>query len=378
MTSLYFHIPFCVRKCPYCDFFSTDHHTPADLESYVGLLLQHLELAASTPTWQGPLGSVFFGGGTPSLLTPGQIAKILHRAEQLFGFTEDCEISLEANPGTVTQASLTGYRGAGVNRLSLGIQSLSETRLVQLGRVHSQEEALTAMRLARQAGFDNLSCDLMFALPGQSLADLREDLDRLLEHRPEHLSCYGLTVEEGTSYQVQQDQGTLALPEDTAYAEHFLTVHQHLTAADFDHYEISNYARPGRQSRHNLGYWQRQASLGIGAGAHSFDARVWGARLAVPPDLDHYRRQLQQQRDPATELERFDRRGAMAETLYLGLRTRQGVTEADFYNRFGEDLKSAFGTALEQTSKHLKYRQDTWQLDPEGWLIFDHLILPFL
>jgi oxygen-independent coproporphyrinogen-3 oxidase len=378
MTSLYIHIPFCRRKCPYCDFFSTDQHSPADLESYAELLQRHLELAAATPAWHGPLTSVFFGGGTPSLLTPTQVARILQTAEDLFGFSSDCEISLEANPGTVSLPSLTGYRAAGVNRLSLGIQSLSAARLGQLGRVHSPEEALSAIRLARKAGFDNLSCDLMFALPGQSLADLKEELERLLEHQPEHLSCYGLTVEAGTPYHAQQNSGTLLLPEDNAYAEHFLTLHQQLTTAAFDHYEISNYARPGRQSRHNLGYWQRQTSLGIGAGAHSFDARNWGARLAVASDLDRYRHQLQQRLDPAREVEQFDRKGAMAETLYLGLRTRQGVSEADFCTRFGQSAADVFGTALQQTSQYLQQRQGYWQFDPKGWLIFDHLILPFL
>ena len=378
MASLYIHIPFCPRKCPYCDFFSTDRHTPADLESYTGLLLRHLELNAADPAWQGPLTSVFFGGGTPSLLTPAQIARILKSAEARFGFVQDIEISLEANPGTVSLPSLTGYRAAGINRLSLGIQSLNPTRLGQLGRIHSPEEALAAIRLARLAGFDNLSCDLMFALPGQSLADLKEELDRLLGYQPEHLSCYGLTVEEGTPYHAQQDSGSLLLPEDTAYAEHFMALHQHLTGAGFNHYEISNYALPGRQCRHNLGYWQRQSSLGIGAGAHSFDAHNWGRRLSVAPDLDRYRHQLEQRVDPAVELEHFDRRGAMAETLYLGLRTGKGVGEAEFSSRFGESVASAFGSSLRQTSGHLHKNRERWQLDLEGWLIFDHLILPFL
>ena len=283
MTSLYLHIPFCLRKCPYCDFFSTDQHTLADLENYTGMLQRHLELAAATRIWQGPLTSVFFGGGTPSLLSPIQVARILKSAETCFGFAEDIEISLEANPGTVTLSSLTGYRAAGVNRISLGIQSLSAARLKQLGRIHSSEDAIKAIRLARQAGFNNLSCDLIFALPGQSLADLQKDLERLLELHPEHLSCYGLTVEEGTPYHAQLTGGTLILPDDTVYAEHFMALHHYLTARGYEHYEISNYARPGRQCRHNLGYWRRQASLGIGAGAHSFDATNWGSRLVGPP-----------------------------------------------------------------------------------------------
>lgn len=378
MTSLYVHIPFCLRKCPYCDFFSTDRHVPADLESYADLLRHHLELAAATANWTGPFTSVFFGGGTPSLHSPDQIARVLQSAEKLFGFSSDCEISLEANPGTISLDTLSGYRAAGVNRLSLGIQSLNPTHLRRLGRIHSPEEALNAIRLARRAGFSNLSCDLMFALPGQSLIDQHEGLDRLLEHQPEHLSCYGLSVEEGTPYHRQEFDGALRLPTETAYIDHFLTIHDRLTTAGFVHYEISNYALSGRQCRHNLSYWRRQSSLGIGAGAHSFNNHNWGSRLAVANDLDRYRRQLEQRLDPAQLLEPFDRRGAMAETLYLGLRTREGVSESAFCKRFGESVATAFATALKQASKHITKNHGHWQMDLEGWLIFDHLILPFL
>ncbi|WP_432823216.1 radical SAM family heme chaperone HemW [Trichloromonas sp.] len=378
MTSLYLHIPFCQRKCPYCDFYSTDRHTPADLDNYTGQLLRHLELAADSDSWPGPLETVFFGGGTPSLLTPAQVGRVLQRAETLFGLAAACEISLEANPGTVSLESLRGYHSAGVNRLSLGVQSLNARSLQRLGRIHAPEDAVKAIRLSRQAGFDNLSCDLMFALPGQSLANLMEELARLLEHHPEHLSCYGLSVEEDTPYHAQQAGGLLQLPEETGYAGHFMALHHQLTAAGYDHYEISNYARPGRQCRHNLGYWRRQACLGIGAGAHSFDPRHWGFRRAVAGDLERYRLQLQQGLDPATELEQFDRRGAMAETLYLGLRTAEGVGEAAFAARFGESLGEVFAAALNQASGHLVRRHGHWRLTPEGWLIFDHLILPFL
>ncbi len=378
MTSLYLHIPFCQRKFPYCDFYSTDRHTPADLDNYTSLLLRHLELAADSDIWRRPLETVFFGGGTPSLLTSAQVGRVLQKAEALFGFAADCEISLEANPGTVSLESLSGYHSAGVNRLSLGVQSLNARSLQQLGRIHSPDDAIKAIRMARQAGFDNLSCDLMFALPGQSKIDLMDNLNRLLEDHPEHLSCYGLTVEEDTPYHAQRADGILQLPEETAYTDHFLTLHKQLLAAGYNHYEISNYALPGRQCRHNLGYWRRQPCLGIGAGAHSFESRNWGSRLAVAGDLDRYRRLLEQRLDPAIELEHFDRLGAMAETLYLGLRTTEGIADENFRHTFGIDLRDHFNAAINQARNHLHHDHKCWRLDLQGWLIFDHLILPFL
>jgi oxygen-independent coproporphyrinogen-3 oxidase len=378
MTSLYLHIPFCVRKCPYCDFFSTDRHTPADLDEYVGLLIRHLDLAAAGGSWRGPLTTVFFGGGTPSLLAPSQIGRILEHAARCFDLAPDAEISLEANPGTVTADSMAGYRAAGANRLSLGVQSLDAGNLRRLGRIHSPEDALAAIRQARQAGFANLSCDLIFAQPGQTPALLGAELDQLLAEAPEHLSCYGLSVEEGTPYQRRQADSELCLPDENVYAEQFLALHRRLAEAGFAHYEISNYARPGYRCRHNLGYWRRQPALGVGVGAHSFHPEGWGRRLAVPPDLAAYRRRLDEELDPAGELECFDRRGAMAETLYLGLRTAEGVDETAFAERFGAPLAEVFGPASRQASDYLRKTGGRWRLSPEGWLIFDHLILPFL
>ncbi len=377
MIGLYLHFPFCVRKCPYCDFFSIDRHTPGQIAEYVELLLRHLELTAAGHR-QGPLTSIFFGGGTPSLMSPEQIDRILSAAAHRFGLSADVEISLEANPGTVTAASLSGYRAAGVNRLSLGVQSLQTENLARLGRIHTPDQAVQALRLARRAGFENISCDLMFAQPGQTVAALEQDLFRLLDEAPAHLSCYGLTVEDGTPYHERQLCGELRLPDEEAYADQFLTLHHRLTEAGFEHYEISNYARPGRQCRHNLGYWRRRPCLGIGAGAHAFEARDCGLRLAVPADLDRYRRLLHQGLDPAEVLERFDQRQAMAETLYLGLRTAEGVAEAEFAARFGSGFRDAFGPALEQSPDYLYQTPGRLQFSLAGWLLFDHLILPFL
>lgn len=378
MTSLYLHIPFCARKCPYCDFFSTDRHSPALLAEYVDLLLKQLKLAAAAEIWQEPLTTIFFGGGTPSLLTPHQVGRILQTAAARFDFAAGIEISLEANPGTLSPQSLAGYRATGVNRLSLGAQSLDDQALAQLGRIHSAAEIRQAVAWSRTAGFDNLGLDLIYARSGQSPTDLERELVAFLALEPEHLSCYGLSVEEETPFHALQRRGGLALPDEQSYARQFTLLHDGLDAGGFHHYEISNYARPGRECRHNLGYWRRRGCLALGAGAHAFDPAGWGRRLAVPGDLATYRQALEMGRDPLVELECFDRAGAMAETLYLGLRTAEGVDDRDFTVRFGESLGEHFAPAIARAGSHLHHENGRWTFDLSGWLIYDHLILPFL
>lgn len=375
--SLYLHIPFCRSKCPYCDFFS---HVgdQAQLNAYVDLLMRHLAWLHDTKAFIASLGTVFFGGGTPSLLTPAQVEAILDLLQGTVGLTHDAEISLEANPGTVDLARLQGYRQAGVNRLSFGVQSMQAGALQLLGRGHSTRQAQQAVAWARQAGFGNLGCDLMFGLPGQGQGELLQDLAALLQLRPDHLSCYGLTVEAGTPFAELQSRGALKLPDDDAFPELYLTIHEQLTSAGFEHYEISNYAQPGYLCRHNLAYWRRQTCFAVGAGAHSFIAAGYGTRAEVPADLQRYWQRLKQGRDPAEILETFDQQGAMAETLYLGLRCREGVAEEDFCRRFGLGVAEAFPEALRRCGERLNLSGGRWRFDVQGWLLYDYFISFFL
>lgn len=375
--SLYLHIPFCRSKCPYCDFYS-QVADQAQIDDYVDLLLRHLVWLGEQGLFSAPLGTVFFGGGTPSLLAAGQVDSILQQLRRTVGLSGAVEISLEANPGTVDLARLQGYRQAGVNRLSFGVQSLQQDALQLLGRGHSTTEAVQAVTWGRQAGFDNIGCDLMFGLPGQGRNQLLQDLDALLQLQPDHLSCYGLTVEEGTPFEQQNHRGTLSLPDEDTFAELYLTVHDLLVAADFEHYEISNYARPGRRCRHNLGYWHRHTCLAVGAGAHSFIADGYGTRREVAADLKRYRQRLIQGRDPAVTLETFDRQGAMAETLYLGLRCREGVADDEFRRQFGMGVAEAFPEAVRRCGERLTFDRGRWRFDLQGWLLFDHFICFFL
>jgi len=374
MTGLYLHIPFCTSKCPYCDFYSLVGDD-RELASYVSLLQRELELHAAA--WAGPLETLFFGGGTPSRLAPRHVAALLATVADRYGLSPDAERTLEANPGSLDEARLAGYRRAGINRLSLGVQSLDDRMLARLGRTHTAAQAREAFAAARRAGFDNLSCDLIFALPGQTRDALEREIEALLALGPEHISAYALTLEEGTPLHLRHQQRPLDLPDDDQSAALFLLLDARLSEAGYHHYEISNYARTGHACRHNLATWRRQGYLGVGAGAHSFDPTGFGRRRANPSDLDLWRSRVETGRDPSEELEDFDRGAAMRETLYLGLRTAEGVSEAAFRARFGATLEEVFGPARQRCGPRLHSAGGTWSFDPEGWLLFDHLIQHF-
>jgi oxygen-independent coproporphyrinogen-3 oxidase len=376
VSSLYVHIPFCRQRCRYCDFFST---TASDVERniYVDLLCRHLELIRCDDSASSELQSIYFGGGTPSLLTTEQLILLLTTCRERFGLSATAEITLEVNPGTFGGTYLQRARQAGVNRLSIGIQSFDDQQLQQLGRCHDVDQARAAVTAARAAGFDNISLDLMFALLEQTADDLRREIDLLLQLEPEHISVYGLTIEEGTEFERWQQQGRFTVVDEDEYARQYELLRTGFTAAGYEHYELSNFARPGRRCRHNQRYWQRRSCLAVGAGAHSFVERGYGERWHVPTDLAHYRQRLEAGVDPAERLESFDRQGAMIETVYLALRTSAGVDLADFEQRFGEPLPLAFPRAFAQLQESLECTRGRIVLPPEHWLIYDHLIASF-
>lgn len=261
--SLYIHIPWCVRKCPYCDFNSHGVDEPIPEQQYTDALIRDLDNDLPYAQ-QRPLASIFFGGGTPSLFSPQSIARILQAIHRRLDFAEDIEITLEANPGTSERANFFGYRDAGINRLSIGVQSFDDRHLQRLGRIHAAKEAIDAIQLARSAGFDNINLDLMHGLPDQTEAEAISDLQQAIDLAPEHLSWYQLTIEPNTAFYRQPPR----LPVDDVLAAIQDDGQQLLAANGYSQYEISAYARDGRQSRHNLNYWQFGDYLGIGAGAH--------------------------------------------------------------------------------------------------------------
>ena len=262
--SLYVHIPWCVRKCPYCDFNSHEQKGALPEQAYVDALLADLRSDIEAAGGR-PIRSVFLGGGTPSLFSPEAIGRFLQQADRLLPFAADVEITLEANPGTVEAGRFSGYRAAGVNRLSMGVQSLDDAKLVALGRIHGRAEALAAVRTARRAGFHNFNLDLMYGLPEQSLAQAEADLRELLSLQPPHLSWYQLTLEPNTLFHRHPP----SLPDEESIGEIMDMGLAVLAEHGYRQYEVSAYAQPGRQCRHNLNYWEFGDYLGAGAGAHA-------------------------------------------------------------------------------------------------------------
>ncbi len=261
--SLYIHIPWCVRKCPYCDFNSHEARGGIPEKEYVAALVRDLELALPL-IWGRKVYTVFFGGGTPSLLSGEGVAEILRQVRMLLPLDLNAEITLEANPGTVEAGKFARFKEAGVNRLSLGIQSFNDAHLQALGRIHSSGEARRAIGIAQQH-FDNINLDLMYALPQQTLDEALQDVQTALQFMPQHLSCYHLTLEPNTLFHLDPPQ----LPDDDASSDMQQRIEELLAAHGYQHYETSAFAQPGRRSRHNLNYWQFGDYLGIGAGAHS-------------------------------------------------------------------------------------------------------------
>jgi oxygen-independent coproporphyrinogen-3 oxidase len=379
-TRLYIHIPYCRQKCPYCAFFSTEA-APGDLARYVGLLQQEMSLAAEAAAPYHRLDSVYFGGGTPSLLTPQQVAELIQQAEKLFGLAAGAEVTLEANPGTVDFQRLAGFRQAGVNRLSLGIQSFGDRMLGTLGRIHTAQQAQEAFSAARRAGFENIGIDLIHALPGQTAALWLAELRQAVHLAPEHLSIYGLTIEEDTPFAAKYDGDSSLLPDEELAAEMFESAEDFLEGHGYEHYEIANYARPGFRSRHNCGYWKRDGYLGLGAAAHSFlRDSGYGTRFSNAADLDDYRTALQDGTLPRRDTLSLTSADAMAEFLFLGLRMAEGVQLSDFEREFGAGLTDTFGQEIAALLGQGLLTEDTSaiRLTRRGMLLSNQVFQRFL
>jgi putative oxygen-independent coproporphyrinogen III oxidase len=332
--ALYIHFPFCLSICPYCDF-----DRQATGFDRIDVYLQTVEAELASYADNGAqVHSIFFGGGTPSLMTPSQVAHLLERARTLFDVQPDAEITLECNPGDANLDKLRGFRAAGANRLSFGIQSLDDAFLKLLGRRHTSVEARQSAAWARQAGF-HFNLDFMFGLPGQNLAHWQRTLDQAVALEPDHLSCYLLTLDERVPMGRDVARGRLVLPVDDVLAEMYTTTRERLAAAGYAQYEISNWARPGHASRHNLTYWRDGAWIGVGAGAAS---SYGGRRWKNTPVLERYIVAVQRDGQAArVEDERPDRLTQLVDALTLGLRLREGVSLTRFAERFGIDLPEA-------------------------------------
>ncbi len=345
-VSLYLHIPFCHTRCHYCDFNTYAGILPLR-EPYVQALQIEIEQAgklARLPDGTARRArTIFFGGGTPSLLSATQTSHLLHACRSAFALDEDAEVTLEANPGTLTLEHLSELRTAGINRLSIGAQSFDSALLKTLGRIHSPEEIHQALHAARAAGFTSINLDFMFGLPGQTMQHLRETLDQALALRPEHLSLYSLIIEEGTPFYTWTQEGSITPGDEDLCADMYEYADEQLQAAGYENYEISNWALPGHQCRHNLTYWHNLPYLGTGAGAYSsFGGRRFSNVLAPL----EYIRLLKARLRPEAESETIERVQEMTETAFLELRTAMGIHLPSFEQRFSESLAQFVGDRL--------------------------------
>lgn len=339
---LYFHIPFCVRKCFYCDFLSApaDGRTKA---AYMEALRRETALRAEEYR-DDSVTSVFIGGGTPSAVEAEEIAALLSTVRQHYPLSEDAEITIEVNPGTVTAEKLEVYRAAGINRLSIGLQSADDRELAAIGRIHTWRQFLDTYRLAAGAGFRNINVDVMSTLPGQTMESYCATLEKVLALKPQptHISAYSLILEEGTAFWDMMQRGELTLPDEDADRQMYSETKRILAEAGYARYEISNYAKPGHECRHNCGYWRREEYAGFGIGAASlFRER----RFRNGDSLTAYLRDPLGCREEVQELSRQEQ---MEEFMFLGLRMTEGVSEGEFEAVFGQKPENVYGEVIQR------------------------------
>jgi len=346
--SLYFHIPFCLSKCYYCDFNSYTRLSWL-IPQYIDALKKEMQLYAKD-AWEFEVKTIYFGGGTPSLLPAKSIAYMLESCSKLFNMPSNLEVTLEANPGTIDQSFLTQLRQSGVNRLSLGVQSFSDSELKLLGRIHSAVEARKAYLTARETGFENINTDLLYALPWQTIKDWQNNLVEVTKLNPEHLSLYPLTLEPGTPLANAVASGSLPKPNADLAADMYLLASDKLAKEGYNHYEISNWALPEKECQHNLTYWKNEPYLGFGAGAHSYLGGYRWANVLAP--IEYVKRLSNTETKASQEayfnnplvdnIEHIDGDLEIAEAVILGLRLDDGVNLADFAHRFGVELYSIY------------------------------------
>lgn len=374
---VYVHVPYCARICPYCDF-NVYARKQSQFPDYVDAILAEIDLVAERHS-NRDVATIFIGGGTPSLLPARDIGRMLHRLHDRFSIAPDAEISMEANPEGLEAAYLREIRSAGINRLSIGVQTQQAPGLKVLGRAHKPETPVRGIAAAREAGFDNLSLDFIFGWPEQTLDDWERDLDFILETAPEHASLYSLIIEPNTPYQTAVNRGILVPVDDDRVSEMYEMTLERMAAAGWDHYEISNWARtPDLRSRHNLIYWRNAEYIALGPGAHGHLGGQRFHNILLP---ETYIDTVNSGRLPVADSEDIDPATAIAETMMLGLRlTRDGVSATAFSRRHGYDVREIYGETITylQGIGMLEWRGDSLRLTRAGLLIANEVAERFL
>lgn len=362
-VGIYCHIPFCVKKCEYCDFNSQVCRDSLQVDAYFKALMQEIRLTAGKEKLIAE--TIYIGGGTPSSVAAKKIAELIEVLREVFIFDKDLELTIEVNPGTVTREKLSIYKEVGINRISVGLQAWQDKLLKSLGRIHDQKQFIKTMELLKALDFYNFSVDIMYGLPGQSLEMLEETLKEVLAFKPMHLSCYSLILEEDTPMTRKVEDGVLCMPtEDLERKMHWL-IDKVLKNADYDHYEISSYAKKGYESRHNLKYWELVPYLGFGAGAHGF---YQGIRYANEPSVPLYIKAIKNNQGIRIEEDALKEEDAQAEFMFLGLRKLGGVDRKTFSDRFGCDFTELYreeiGQLLDQ--KLVVFKGESLKLTAKG------------
>jgi putative oxygen-independent coproporphyrinogen III oxidase len=373
--SIYLHVPFCGAKCTYCAF-NTYIHLESLIESFVGALIEEINVVGESQPEQ-EVWTVYLGGGTPSLLTPEQIERILTAIHQNFTVLPDAEITSEANPGDLNRPYLTALRGLGINRFSIGMQSANANELALFGRRHDNDAVVHSVSAARAAGIDNLNLDLIYGVPHQTLSSWEASLRQALALQPEHLSLYALGLEDGTAMKAWVERGHLPAPDDDLSADMYDLATEVLAEAGYAQYEISNWSKPGYESRHNLQYWRNWDYLGLGPGAHGYAAGVRYWTILSPQKyiqaLRHVTGDYEYPRTPALDQANVvDWKNEVAETLIMGLRlTQEGISRPEFARRFGVDLVELHRPILTRYAEHglLEIEPEKVRLTQEGRLL---------
>lgn len=368
MGGIYIHIPFCKQRCKYCAFYSTTQHSLQ--QRYVDAVCRELSMRHDYIT--GSADTVYFGGGTPSTLSKEQIGAILNSIKETFGISENAEITIEANPDDLTPEYLSQLRSLNINRLSMGVQSFNDRQLKQLQRRHDARKAREAVENARKAGFKNISIDLIFALPGSTDSEWADDLKQAIELRPTHISAYNLTYEEGTALYREAESGKITPLSEEENISQFETLIKTLKEANYRHYEISNFALPGFESRHNSSYWNNIPYLGCGAAAHSYngESRCWNIA-----NIQEYIRGIENN-SPEFEIEHLTIGEQHNDTILTRLRTAEGINLETFKERFGARMTD---NLLKAASKHidsgtLQLCNNTLSLTHKGIFISDAIM----
>ena len=379
-AGVYLHIPFCKSRCSYCDFATDVYRNSEAVERYVDALcaevnseVDHQNSEVRSQNSEA-VDTIYFGGGTPSLLSPHQVSKILDAVRNKYEVSASAEVTMEMNPATVTRATLEGYRSLGVNRASFGVQTFNDEALKLLARGHDANDARETFRLLRETGFDNISFDLIAGLPGQTLDDWKRNLDEAVSMNPDHISLYLLEVHEGTPIAEQIRSGRRPVPDEELAASMYELMLERLSAAGYEHYEISNFARPGFESRHNTKYWRMEPVFGFGVSAHSFDGRE---RYANERDTAKYVELIETIGGAENYRETVD---LVSETAFLGLRMTSGIDLDELTKRFGVDLNQEYSSELDELIENglVERIRDRLSLTPKGMLYSNEVFRVFV